>query len=792
MAFDSTTSQSYNSLINKLPSALKITDFWPQYIEALAEELDLEDNELIILSKLINNPSSELNDYLLYLATKYGYTPNLIIDNSIEFLQKEVLSIPYRIRHKATYKGYKFNFKQIDRIGEVYNFYYNNTKLIKAIDWTSTFIYAENYTTSGLLYKPFTYLIPDINYSTVLTADLVQLDTNHTLDEKPIWTLDNSAYSMPCKHLAIEYYTDKLITVSGDTNEYCMYNTYLEYLGIGTEYNRRSIVFPHNGTNIVMFTSSDGTYNGFNYTTTSAYSIPEIKLQTGVTLNYLSTYLSSIPTKGDIVYGTIGTGTRALPSISGNILFSGINNIYAAYSFDEDNGSTTITDHSLKGITTVLSGTTIRIDSILGRSINWNGATYGVGYNINVLSGDSSFYFWFNPSSYGTTSGYLFSISGLFSSYYNYSTQSLNVGFNGTSICSTSGIVPNMDYLVCINNNYSNLTSSLYINGTIVSSGNFSSYTSGTNSLYIGTNSTISSTYVGKMDSLLVYNKLLDSTIIEKNYLNRLGIINSVQTPMYTIPIATDEQATDSNWFAVQSSFPTNSINNEYLFTLISGTTSYSGILKYGNLIEKYLKINYYTQVGTLYYPWVATDDGNGNILGDYISGTIDYTTGTYIIYPYVTTTINSLTLSSVSISSISNRFLNYNIKPGTFYMYYNITSTSYVAIDNGNGVIVGTGISSGTIDYGTGELNVTFTQSTQSGYIVTCRYIYETVLTITSGKPYVYAEYKTNENLNITEVCFSDKYNNALLYSSFPPINSYSMYNHASFTDFVDITTIS
>jgi len=796
MAFDPTTSNSYNSLISKVPSALKITNFWPQYIEALAEELDLEDEELIIPSKIINDPSSGLNDYLIYLSTKYGYTPNLILDNSIDFLQKEVESIPYRIRHKGTYKGYKFNFKQIGRLGEIYNFFYNESKLVKAINWSTVYSGINLLTASGLSI-PFTGLKPDINYSTVTQAELIQLDTNRYLDETPPWVLDNYLYSVPSKHLGIEYYIDRLVTKSGISTEYSIYDDYLQYIDIGTDYNKRNVVFPHTGTNICMFTSTSGTYNGFGYTTTSAYSIPEIKLSSTVTLPYLLTYSGNNPTSTDICYASVGTKIRGINSNNNRELINS-SGILLAYSFDNSDYSNFIQDYSINDISTTISGTTKKINSILGKSVNFNNSTYCEGYNFTLPASNNSIYFWFNTSSYSVANrnyGTLFSISGLYSMQYDYINFQLTYEFNGTTISTISGVLPNTDYLLCIENNYSLLSSNLYLNGNLVASGNYSSYTASSKSINIGTNinKDVSSIYVGQLDSFIIYNSLLSVSTLQSAYTNRLGLITSVSNPVYRVSVKPIENNYDNpNWFSIQTTFPTNSINEEYLFTLSSGITNYSGILNYSNLIEKYLQIKYYTQNGDVIIENIANDNGSGTIIGDYVSGTINYTTGTYLIYPYVLNKIYSKTLATNFVPSILNQFLNYNVQPGTFYIYYNITTTSYVAMDNGSGTIIGTGISSGTIDYTTGELNVTFTQTTQSGYPITCQYDYKTVLAISNSKPYVEAEYKVYDDIDITEVAFENSDKVALTYASFPPINSYSMYNYMSFANMIRLTTIS
>src|SRR5574344_1663874 len=111
-----------DSLQNKLISALKIDDLWVQFLEAYATELELfwADTQK---SKDIFNIYEQLEDGLLDIANTFGYIPNLIIDNSLQMVRKEVQSIPTRIRNKTTYDGYYMIMKQIGRIGDIYNYY---------------------------------------------------------------------------------------------------------------------------------------------------------------------------------------------------------------------------------------------------------------------------------------------------------------------------------------------------------------------------------------------------------------------------------------------------------------------------------------------------------------------------------------------------------------------------------------------------------------------------------------------------------------------------------------------
>ena len=151
-----------DSLKNKLLSVLRIDDFWKQFMEVIGEELAIQRDNLS-KKKYLYDVDVQLEDGLIDIAEMFGYTPNLIVDNSLSLVRKEVESIPYRIRNKTVYDGYYVNFKQINRLGEIYNYYWSGKKLIRAIVYTSIVDSLNNTD----LTMPFTEVWADKNFSTI-------------------------------------------------------------------------------------------------------------------------------------------------------------------------------------------------------------------------------------------------------------------------------------------------------------------------------------------------------------------------------------------------------------------------------------------------------------------------------------------------------------------------------------------------------------------------------------------------------------------------------------------------
>lgn len=207
-----------NALQKTLFSPLTHDELWPQFLEAISYELyNMREKYASIKNSWNINENDK--DNLIRIAQSFGYNPNLVLNNTIEMAIKEIESIPYRIRKKTTYEGYKIILNQNALLGEAFNYYYNGYKLIKAINYNETLKELEN----SDHYSPFTKIIPIKNFSTILNSDYMMLDylkPDGTIDyEEPShiriwsldqiiipWKLDNTYIKTPTNHLGLEYY----------------------------------------------------------------------------------------------------------------------------------------------------------------------------------------------------------------------------------------------------------------------------------------------------------------------------------------------------------------------------------------------------------------------------------------------------------------------------------------------------------------------------------------------------------------------------------------------------------
>lgn len=147
------------------------------------------------------------------------------------------------------------------------------------------------------------------------------------------------------------------------------------------------------------------------------------------------------------------------------------------------------------------------------------------------------------------------------------------------------------------------------------------------------------------------------------------------------------------------------------------------------------------------------TDNGEGVLSGDGVTGTINYTTGAWTLefdtapddttditadYTRLVDPVNAvadenlgspLALGSTNAYSDSLRFTtelaNNNIIPNTFSADLNFSSSAVTITDDGRGNLTGDNISFGTINYNTGEIVLRFTIDPDSGADLVADYSY-------------------------------------------------------------------
>lgn len=811
-----------DSLQNKLISALKIDDLWVQFLEAYATELELfwADTQK---SKDIFNIYEQLEDGLLDIANTFGYIPNLIIDNSLEMVRKEVQSIPIRIRNKTTYDGYYMIMKQIGRIGDIYNYYWSGNKLIRAIKIGDTIEKLE----SGISFtEPFVYMYPDKNFSVISSANPINLDSGYNLDDKNgqfNWQLDENIQVSPTKHLGIEYYTKGL--VNDETTDYILESDYFRYLASGVEYTRRCSIVPHTGVQIVGITSETGGYNFFD--TTLDYSVPKLKLKVCTTFEYTKQFVGLEPfdLDGDLGldeiiswrldttkntnqrlsinnfrYISCGCGTLNIPSESYTNIFP-YDKIVLFYTYGDSDNSHNIQDYSINNLHSTINndGATKKVQGIIGKTVDFNGNTWLKTNNkLNVISSDLTLGFWINPNNENllenNTDMTVLDFEFL-NITYNYSTAKLTLNF--TTLSSREYDLEfnsPSNFILEINNSLQTL--SVFKNSELIEIVDISSasYT-GEYNISLGANILGNNKFIGIIDSTWILSILLPQDTKDYIYNNKQGILTHLSNKLSHYEIALNHEAySDDKWYMIQSHVKANDVSNDFAFNVDSDITSYMGNTNFFPIKPEYFSFTYKKQVGFNVENIRILTNNKGEFYNsetnENISGKVDYTTGEYQLFTQTEKYITQEVLSNGGTSYIEGNLYAYTkditnfrgIKPNSIEIHYTLGAYTYIAKDNGLGVISGTS-ASGFINYELGYYEITFGEETNGDILGF--YTYNFDLGMVNGSS-IYFEYKTANSVPITEIGLEDENHRLLAYMTFPPVLFDSINDHISSAFFI------
>lgn len=236
------------------------------------------------------------------------------------------------------------------------------------------------------------------------------------------------------------------------------------------------------------------------------------------------------------------------------------------------------------------------------------------------------------------------------------------------------------------------------------------------------------------------------------------------------------------DWMMAYNIFQGNTLLEE-IIDQGDGSDSFSGTLGHFPVVPGSLTIEYLS-TPTIY---TVQDNSLGSIEGDRAVGTINYATGEWTLSTQKDLPITGELIASGSQSSIASHFLaNQNIVAGTFKLYYQISSTDYIGTDDGAGNITGTGITSGTINYVTGEINISFSPSTDGGEDITCDYEYTAFSTPDNLSDIVAISYQVTEDLQITEAGIFNANGNLMAYATFLPVQLNNPNFHLSMQFFI------
>lgn len=221
---------------------------------------------------------------------------------------------------------------------------------------------------------------------------------------------------------------------------------------------------------------------------------------------------------------------------------------------------------------------------------------------------------------------------------------------------------------------------------------------------------------------------------------------------------------------------------------------SQTGSLGFPNVKPYSIRINFNASPDS----YTIIDNGKGELYledtSDYKMGTIDYDTGEYDFATEKLEDQELEVLSQISVNSLNMSLEHENVQETTFYLRFKIGETGYIKQDDGTGGFTdtSTGISSGTLNYSDGTLDVTFQSSTEPRESdatkhgdeeggVTCEYQFNREFDVDNGSE-ITVDYEVLGDFDITEAGVIDVNDNLIAYATFPPIRTNDSKYHASF----------
>lgn len=759
-----------------VPNIIENANLWHDLLDTATEELLNLQTQMEIKKRYLNPFLYTEEANLLNLSRSLGYSPNLSLRDDLDYIQEEVASIVFKIKNKSTYNYYNYLFKLIPKTGNIYIIYKDYAKLLRVADIYKTITYLDTHDFT----QPFEYFLP-IEHFDQYRDNEIELDASPLfyLDSPVAWYLDQDLVIKPTKHLSLEYQINELFQKNGEN--YLLTKDYFAYLRKGANYGRRVVDIPHIGANLSIILDNSGVYD--NQNPGGSYSVPDLELRSTTTPLYDKETFNP-------KYIKFGNGQKSLY----NQAMIGLVNDLLLYHEFENKNTTTMQDESPNNNDAEINGSFVLVEGASGKGISFNGInTEGIISSFTHSStNDKTIAFWIKPDRFGQlyTTPYMIYQADGFWFYYDLLLEELIFGVDGdiTSEVASAEIIQEEEFdnkfiFVYGEIDNSNQQLKLYINNVIQDSVDLSiaGFVGGNDNLYIGSNNG-NNYYRGMMDGLRVYNKIL--TPIERNYLftQKPGSLKELSDLVYTSELSTNQYTSINEWNYAESIYPANSVNKEIIGVGDGITSNFSGVLNFNNIQPNTFETSYFS------FPSVYTiiDDGNGKLKGDAASGTINYETGEYSITTKLLKKVSQeILIEDTPQNTMEVYTQNLNIYPETLTINYWVNDVNFSTTDDGNGEFNGTGISSGTINYTTGYINIVFTDETDSLKNIYCSYDY-----VADSTPDVdinmEVKYKLKELLEITEAGVFDNDDNMIIYSTFPPTEFENIYNHLGVQFFV------
>jgi hypothetical protein len=578
------------------------------------------------------------------ISSSFGYYPNTILNSSTDFLKSEISSISYRIKRKTTYSGYQKTFDSIPEVGHVYNLFWNDVSLVKAVNFNGSSVTEVAGTGDGSTLH-FQYTLEQ--YSTYV---------NQTIDIK----VNNASIYVTATNAAVE-----ILTTSPN-------------VGSGT-YTRAT------GNLIFTFITAPAMSSAIGVTYTS--SITDIN-------TYLLSIVFGQPFTNIIpqYYYSFFSNTSILLD-DGNFLDSGLyldTNVLKTATHHlaiEICPITLTTVNSIKYLTTADVLDYVAYYSHYNRKVTENPH---VGVQICLYTDNSRFY---DNLAYGS-----------------YTIPALEAKLAVTQDYSAGSIVDMFTYVVA---------------GT------------GIKTMW--------------------------------NHSQTPGSLTALLNQVYSRTLTSNEVDDTGNYYKVNTYIPSNTITNVLIMTGDGVNYTASGTLAYGNISPKSIYLSYTANNTAI---TINDNTGDGTMSSLSFDGTIDYSTGIYDFNFVNAQPFAEIVSSTGGISSIVNYQLAFiTIIKTSAIVTFTYSGVQYQAMFDSSGTVIpyaAAHIVSGSITT-LGVLNMVW-NVTLDAVAVTCSYEYDDY-SIPANGTQVLLNYKTKDNVAITEIGILDSTGKLVVYGTIPPV---------------------
>jgi len=796
-------------LKTKLPAIMKGTDFWADFMDVVSDELNNLKYEIDKKKyHLLINNYLEKQD-VLDIAKSFGYNPILILNDSLEYAKREADSIFFKVINKSTANYYNYIFRLIPYLGKYYLVYYDDIKMIKAIDWSVVALDLDTHNLRNIYtnFESQKYYSDFMGEGMTLDSDPVRyLDegTEGGID----WYLDEAGEVKPTKHIALEYIVNEMVGENGELMDY----KYFWYLEDASDYGRKTTDIINVGCQLNMVSNESLFYNDYD-NEGLGYTYPTIQTSFSVTpkfkqLEFLEPFQfdeaidKSFDSEPSWEFDTetntlvepkiidalfdkvlVGRGSKTLFSKD----FADIQRYMTLYcSFDAFIGDTVL-DMSDNNAVINVNGAYERVNGISGKAIEYNGVDVNVVVDtLNMTGVNRTISFWIKDFSLNVSSTLFHNDSYKIWIDYTGGVNTIKctiTGGSGDITLVSNEITNNEELFIIVTKNDDTKLAKLSLgrkgSSEIIEEDSFDITAIGsvsTNSdLYFGSSNVNSEWFTGIIDEVKIYYVVRSSDDLNYLFTEKIGSLQNIADLVYTFDIQSpNEYRNENNWRMLSVSIPANSVNEELVAISDGVTETYNKTANIFPLEPKYMKVLY--TVGGLDYQ--VKDNGNGVLLGELGSGTVNHTTGEVIFNAYKDNIVKREVISETPITDIIYNTDNAGITIGSCVLRYILGGSYYAITDDGLGNFTDASLTSATVDYVTGELDITFNGSADD---VMIDYVYR-VTSIPDNGTNIILDYKTANSIDITEMGIFDNENNMIFYATFPKVNFNSVRNHLTF----------